>query len=43
MWMEVFTWALPCRTLGPEGNCQAQWVPQNNNALLSKLHTREGG
>jgi len=28
---------LPCRTRGPEGICQAQWVPQNNNALPSKL------
>jgi len=43
MWMGVCTWALPCRTRGPKEICQAQWVPQNNNALPSKLHTREGG
>jgi len=43
MWMGVFTWALPCRTRVPEGICQAQWVPQNNNALPSKLRTDEGG
>jgi hypothetical protein len=43
MWTGVFTWPLPCRTHGPEGICQAQWMPQNNDALPSKLHTREGG
>ena len=39
--MGVFTWAFPCRTRGPEGICQAQWMPQNNNALPSKLHTHD--
>jgi len=33
--MGVLTWPLPCRTHGPEGICQAQWVPQSNNALPS--------
>jgi len=35
--MGVFICALPCRTRGPKGICQAQWVPQNNNALPSYL------
>ena len=32
--MGVFTCALPCRTRGPEGICQAQCVPQNTTLYL---------